>query len=64
MDGSVLPDLGRLNRIVDFSEELAYATVQPGVTQGPAPKEIPRFCHVEKMSVFGRLDENVLGPQK
>lgn len=32
-DGSVLLDLGRMNRIVDFSEELAYVTVQPGVTQ-------------------------------
>jgi len=29
----VLLDLGRLNRIVDFSEELAYVTVEPGVTQ-------------------------------
>lgn len=32
-DGSVLMDLGRLNRILDFSEELAYVTVEPGVTQ-------------------------------
>lgn len=31
---SVLLDLGRLDRIVDFSEELAYVTVEPGVTQG------------------------------
>jgi 4-cresol dehydrogenase (hydroxylating) len=29
----VLLDLGRLSRIVDFSEELAYVTVEPGVTQ-------------------------------
>ena len=29
----VLLDLGRLNRIVDFSEELAYVTIEPGVTQ-------------------------------
>ena len=26
-------DLSRLNRIVDFSEDLAYVTVEPGVTQ-------------------------------
>jgi 4-cresol dehydrogenase (hydroxylating) len=26
-------DLGRMNRIVDFSEKLAYVTVEPGVTQ-------------------------------
>ncbi len=32
-DGCVLLDLRRLNRIVDFSEELAYVTVEPGVTQ-------------------------------
>jgi 4-cresol dehydrogenase (hydroxylating) len=31
--GSVLLDLSRMNRIVDFSEELAYVTVEPGVTQ-------------------------------
>src|SRR5262245_14835693 len=32
-DGSVLLDLGRMNRIVDFNEDLAYVTVEPGVTQ-------------------------------
>jgi len=32
-DGCVLLDLGRMNRILDFSEELAYVTVEPGVTQ-------------------------------
>ncbi len=29
----VLIDLGRLNRILDFDEELAYVTIEPGVTQ-------------------------------
>ncbi len=29
-----LMELRRMNRILDFSEELAYVTVQPGVTQG------------------------------
>ena len=29
----VLLDLGRLNRIVDFDEDLAYVTIEPGVTQ-------------------------------
>jgi len=33
-DSCVLLDLGRMDRIVDFSEELAYVTVEPGVTQG------------------------------
>src|SRR4051794_12551679 len=32
-DGCVLLDLRRMNRILDFSEELAYVTVEPGVTQ-------------------------------
>ncbi len=32
-DGSVLLDLGRMNRILDFDERLAYVTVEPGVTQ-------------------------------
>ena len=31
--GCVLLDLGRMNRILDFSENLAYITVEPGVTQ-------------------------------
>ncbi len=32
-DGCVLLDLSRLNRILDFNEELAYVTVEAGVTQ-------------------------------
>ena len=32
-DGCALLDLGRLNRIVNFDEDLAYVTVEPGVTQ-------------------------------
>jgi len=31
--GSALLDLSRMDRIVDFNEELAYVTVEPGVTQ-------------------------------
>jgi 4-cresol dehydrogenase (hydroxylating) len=30
---AALIDLGRLNRILDFNEELAYVTIEPGVTQ-------------------------------
>ncbi|MGH9581395.1 MAG: FAD-binding oxidoreductase, partial [Bryobacteraceae bacterium] len=33
-NGCVLLDLGRLNRIADFDEDLGYVTVEPGVTQG------------------------------
>lgn len=32
-DLCVLLDLGRMNRIVDFDEDLAYVTVEPGVSQ-------------------------------
>jgi len=32
-DNCVLMELGRMNRILDFSEDLAYVTVEPGVTQ-------------------------------
>lgn len=32
-DGCVLIELRRMNRILDFSEELGYVTVEPGVTQ-------------------------------
>jgi 4-cresol dehydrogenase (hydroxylating) flavoprotein subunit len=32
-DACVLIDLGRMNRIVDFDEDLAFITVEPGVTQ-------------------------------
>lgn len=31
-DGSVVLDLGRLDKIVEFDEELGYVTVQPGVS--------------------------------
>ena len=32
-EGCVLLDLGRMNRIIDFNEDLAYVTIEPGVTQ-------------------------------
>ena len=33
-DGQVIMDLGRMNRILEVDETLAYAVVEPGVTQG------------------------------
>ena len=33
-DDCVLLDLGQMNRILDFDEELAYVTVEPGVSFG------------------------------
>lgn len=32
--GSVVMDLGRMNRIVEVNEEMGYAVIEPGVTQG------------------------------
>jgi 4-cresol dehydrogenase (hydroxylating) len=31
-DNSVLIDLGKMNKILDYNEELAYVTIEPGVT--------------------------------
>jgi 4-cresol dehydrogenase (hydroxylating) len=31
-DGSVILDLGRMSRVVAFNEQLAYVTIEPGVT--------------------------------
>lgn len=33
-EGQVVLDLGRMNRIVEVNEDLAYAVIEPGVTQG------------------------------
>lgn len=33
-DGQVIVDLGRMNRIREVNRELAYAVIEPGVTQG------------------------------
>ncbi len=32
--GQVILDLGRMNRIIEVNDELAYAVIEPGVTQG------------------------------
>jgi 4-cresol dehydrogenase (hydroxylating) len=53
---SVLLDLGRLNQIVDFSEELAYVTVEPGVTQG----QLHEFLQARKSNLW--LDATGAGP--
>ncbi len=33
-EGQVVVDLGRMDRILEVNEELAYAVIEPGVTQG------------------------------
>ena len=33
-DGQIIVDLGRMDRILEVNEQLAYAIIEPGVTQG------------------------------
>lgn len=47
-DNCVLLDLGRMNRIVDFNEDLAYVTVEPGVTQ----RQLFEFLRTRKSSLW------------
>ncbi|HBJ37991.1 MAG TPA: FAD-linked oxidase [Planctomycetaceae bacterium] len=39
-DGQLIVDLRRMNRIVEINEELAYAVIEPGVTQGQLAEEL------------------------
>ena len=61
-NGSVIMDLGRLNKIVDYNQELAYVTVEPGVTQ----RQLYEFLQQKKsnlyMSVTGSTaDSSLIG---
>lgn len=61
-DGCVLLDLGRLNRIVDFDEKLAYVTVEPGVTQ----QQVFDFLQAQGSKLFlgmagGPRDSSLIG---
>lgn len=61
-DGAAILDLGRLDRIVDFDERLAYVTVEPGVTF----RQLARFLRGCRARVFasvtgGAADGSVIG---
>jgi 4-cresol dehydrogenase (hydroxylating) len=47
-DGCALMELMRMNRILDFSEDLAYVTVEPGVTQA----QLYRFLQERKSTLW------------
>ncbi len=47
-DGCALLELARMNRIVDFDEDLAYVTVEPGVTQA----QLYRFLQERKSNLW------------
>lgn len=59
-DGCIIIDLGRLNRIIDYNQELAYVTVEPGVTQ----RQLFEFLQQKKsnlyMSVTGSTPDSSL----
>jgi 4-cresol dehydrogenase (hydroxylating) len=55
--GCVLLDLGRMNRILDFSEDLAYITVEPGVTQ----QQVYAFLQERKSGLW--MDATGASPQ-
>jgi 4-cresol dehydrogenase (hydroxylating) flavoprotein subunit len=59
-DGCVIMDLGRLNRIIDYNEKLAYVTVEPGVTQ----RQLFEYMQEKKsnllMSVTGSTPDSSL----
>lgn len=61
-DGSVIMDLSRLNRIVDYNEELAYVTVESGVTQ----QQLYDFLRMQQSKLFmsvtgGPPDSSLIG---
>src|SRR6188508_1331404 len=47
-DDNVVLDLSRMNRIVDVNTELAYAIIEPGVTQG----QLYRHLNQNRMSLW------------
>lgn len=55
-DGAVLLDLGRMNRIVAVDERLAYAVIEPGVTQGAL------HDHIRSRGLRLWLDSTGAGP--
>ena len=63
--GAVILDLGRMNRIIEINEELAYCVIEPGVTQGDLYKELRRrgsrlWCDVTGAGLGASLTGNTL----
>ncbi|MEP6692334.1 MAG: FAD-dependent oxidoreductase [Gemmatimonadaceae bacterium] len=55
-DGAVLVDLSRMSRIVEVNASLAYAVIEPGVTQGALA------AHLRAHDVPLRMDATGAGP--
>jgi len=61
-DGCALLELARMNRILDFREDLAYVTVEPGVTQA----QLYRFLQERRSKLWmdatgGSPDSSLIG---
>ena len=56
-DGCLLLDLSRMNRILEVNTELAYAVVEPGVTQGQL------FNYLREHRIPLRMDAIGAGPE-
>lgn len=61
-ENSILVDLSRLNRILDYNEEMGYVTVEPGVTQG----QLFRFLREKKSELIvsttgGSIESSLIG---
>jgi 4-cresol dehydrogenase (hydroxylating) len=62
LDGQVIVDLRRMNRIVEVNEELAYATIEPGVTQGQMAAYLEEHHHTLWVDATGAgPDASIVG---
>lgn len=55
-NGCILIDLSRMNRILEVNEELAYAVLEPGVTQG----QLANYIDENRLSLW--MDATGAGP--
>jgi 4-cresol dehydrogenase (hydroxylating) len=61
-DGQIILDLKRMNRILEVNEELAYATVEPGVSQGQLAEYLETFHPALWMDATGAgPDASIVG---
>ena len=56
-EGQVIVDLSRMNRILEVNEDLAYAVIEPGVTQ------IQLFNYLKEKKLALWLDCTGSGPE-
>jgi 4-cresol dehydrogenase (hydroxylating) len=61
-DGALLLDLGRLDRILEYNEEMAYVTLEPGVSFGQLTQFLAERGGRHFVSMTGStLDSSVIG---